>query len=91
MMRPYSLVMRGSNKKMNVHKLSLWYSIIIRLCCVKDTDANPQNYEDVIKQFKTPGERVRYTALLRAMLNSGKKLATDLLNTSKKNEAKATR
>lgn len=88
MMRPYSLVMRGSNKKMNVHKLSLWYSIIIRLCCVKDTDANPQNYADVIKQFKTPGERVRYTALLRAMLNSGKKLATDLLNTSKKNEAR---
>ena len=41
-----------------------------------------------MSQFSTPGERVRYTALLRALLNAGKKQATDLLNTSKKNEAR---
>lgn len=88
MMRPFSLVMRGGTKKMNSHKLSIWYSIIIRLCCVEDVDANPQNYNEVRSRFKTDGERVRYTALLRALLNSGKKQATDLLNTSKKNEAR---
>ena len=39
-------------------------------------------------RFKTPGERVRYTALLRAFLNVGKKEATELLNTSKQNLAR---
>ena len=28
MMRPFSLVMRGGTKKMNSHKLSIWYSIV---------------------------------------------------------------
>ena len=88
MMRPFSLVMRGGQKKMNSHKLSIWYSIVIRLCCVDDVKSNPQNYNEVMSQFSTPGERVRYTALLRALLNAGKKQATDLLNTSKKNEAR---
>lgn len=87
-MRPFSLVMRGGQKKMNSHKLSIWYSILIRLCCVENVKANPQNYNEVISQFKTDGEKVRYTALLRALLNAGKKQATDLLNTSKKNEAR---
>ena len=87
-MRPFSLVMRGGQKKMNSHKLSIWYSIVIRLCCVDDVKSNPQNYNEVMSQFSTPGERVRYTALLRALLNAGKKQATDLLNTSKKNEAR---
>ena len=84
MMRPFSLVMRGGQKKMNSHKLSIWYSIVIRLCCADDVKSNPQNYVKTLEQFKTPGERVRYTALL----NAGKKQATDLLNTSKKNEAR---
>jgi len=86
-MRPFSLAFDG-NKKMHAHKLSIWYSIIIRLCCVEDVKSNPQNYNAVRSQFKTPGERVRYTALLRALINAGKKQATDLLNTSKKNEAR---
>ena len=73
---------------MNSHKLSVWYSIVIRLCCVDDIKANTSNYNEVMKRFKTPGERVRYTALLRAFLNAGKKQATGLLNTSKKNEAR---
>ena len=41
-----------------------------------------------MSRFDTPGERVRYQALLRALLNAGKKQTTDLLNTSKKNEAR---
>ena len=84
----FSLVMRGGQKKMNSHKLSIWYSIVIRLCCADDVKSNPQNYVKTLEQFKTPGERVRYTALLRMLLNAGKKQATDLLNTSKKNEAR---
>lgn len=87
-MRPFSLVVRNGTKKMVPHKLSIWYSIVIRLCCVEDVKTNPQNYKAVLDQFSTPGEKVRYTALLRALLNSGKKQATDLLNTSKKNEAR---
>ena len=88
MMRPFSLAMRGTSKKMNSHKLSVWYSIIIRLCCVDDIKSNTSNYNEVMARFTTPGERVRYTALLRALLNAGKKQATDLLNTSRKNEAR---
>ena len=88
MMRPFSLEMRGTSKKMNSHKLSVWYSIVIRLCCVDDIKSNTSNYNDVMARFKTPGERVRYTALLRALLNAGKKQATSLLNTSKKNQAR---
>jgi len=41
-----------------------------------------------MESFKTPGARVRYTALLRAFINAGKKMSTDLLNTSKKNLAR---
>ena len=60
-------------------------SIIIRLCCVQDKAANELNYEVVMSKFNTPGERVRYTSLLRALLNVGKKEATELLNTSREN------
>ena len=88
MMRPYSLAIKGGKKKIHVHKLSIWYSIILHFCCPADTDKNSHNYNDVIKRFKTPGEKARYNALLRAMINSGKKQATGLLNTSKKNEAR---
>lgn len=88
MMRPFSLVMKQGSRKLNSHKLSIWYSIVIKLCCAEAIKSNPQNYYEVLKQFSTPGERVRYTALLRAFLNAGKKQATDLLNTSKKNEAR---
>ena len=88
MMRPFSVVVGGATKKMNSHKLSVWYSIVVKLCCVDDKKANKQNYEDMMSKLQTPGERVRYTALLRAFLNVGKKQATGLLNTSKKNEAR---
>jgi hypothetical protein len=87
-MRPYSVMVRNGKKKMNSNKLSTWYSIIIRLCCVEDTKANTSNYNEVMGRYKTPGERVRYTALLRALLNAGKKQATELLNSSKKNESR---
>jgi len=88
MMRPFSITMKAGKKKMNAHKLSVWYSIVIRLCCIDDIKSNTSNYEEVMHKYKTPGERVRYTAMLRALLNAGKKQATDLLNTSKKNEAR---
>jgi DNA-directed RNA polymerase beta' subunit len=41
-----------------------------------------------MSKLSTPGERVRYTALLRAFLNTGKREATSLLNTSKENLAR---
>ena len=85
MMRRFSLVKEGTSTKMNTNKLSIWYSIIIRLCCVEDDKKNSSNYKTVMDMFKTPGERVRYTALLRALINVGKKQSTELLNTSKKN------
>ena len=90
MMRPFSLMYNTKDGKtqMGTHKLSTWYSIIIRFCCVEDKRSNDLNYEDVMNNLKTPGERVRYTALLRALLNAGKKEATELLNTSKENLAR---
>lgn len=88
MMRPFTLGVINKKKVMGSHKLSTWYSIIIRLCCVEDKKSNDLNYKEVISRFSTPGERVRYTALLRAMINSGKKIATELLNTTKENLAR---
>ena len=88
MMRPFTLAIKDGKKVMGSHKLSIWYSIIIRLCCVEDSKDNDLNYNEVISKFNTPGERVRYTALLRALLNTGKKEATELLNTSKENLAR---
>lgn len=87
-MRPFTLAVKDGKKVMGSHKLSIWYSIIIRLFCVEDKKANDLNYEEVISKFTTPGEKVRYTALLRALLNTGKKEATELLNTSKENLAR---
>lgn len=88
MMRPYSVIVKNGSKKANSNKLTIWYSMIARLCCVTDIKANQMNYEEVTSQFKTDGEVVRYTALLRSLINAGKKQVTDLLNTSKKNEAR---
>lgn len=88
-MRPFNLVIQGKfTKKMTISPLSIWYSIVARLCSPDVVENNPQNIDEVLSQFKTPGERVRYIALLRALLNSGKKQATELLNTSKKNKAR---
>ncbi len=88
MMRPFTLTNKGGKRVMGSHRLSIWYSIIIHFCCVEAKKSNSLNYEDVMNSFETPGERVRYTALLRAFLNVGKKEATSLLNTSKKNFAR---
>ena len=87
MMRPFGYSIKNGKKLQVSHKLSVWYSAIIRLCCVQD-DQGPENYEKVMKSMSTPGERVRYTALLRALLNVGKSEATELLNTSKDNLAR---
>lgn len=88
MMRPFNITRIGGKSNMITHKLSIWYSIVIRLCCPEADEKNNQNYNQVMSRFKTPGERVRYTALLRALLNSGRKQTTALLNTSKKNQAR---
>ena len=88
MMRPFTVGIKNGSKVMGTHKLSTWYSLIIRFCCVEDRKSNDLNYEEVMKRFQTDGEKVRYTALLRAFLNAGKKEATELLNTSKENLAR---
>ena len=88
MMSPFTLTIKDGKRIMGSHKLSIWYSDIISLCCVEDKKSNQVNYEDTISKFATPGERVRYTALLRAFLNTGKKEATELLNTTKENLAR---
>lgn len=88
MMRPFGYAIKGGKKLQVSHKLSIWYGIIIRLCCPQDEEAGAVNYDKVMESLKTPGERVRYTALLRALLNVGKKEATQLLNTSKENLAR---
>ena len=84
-MRPFTVTIQGGKRVLGSHRMSIWYSAIIRLCCPQDKAANELNYDVVMSKFKTPGERVRYTALLRALLNVGKKEATELLNTSKEN------
>jgi len=87
-MRPFTLGVKDGKKVMGSHKLSVWCGILMRLCCVEAKKSNDLNYEEVMSRFKTPGERVRYTALLRALINTGKKEATELLNTSKENLAR---
>ena len=89
MLRPFTLAYKDGKRLMGSHKLSIWYSAIIWLCCREDKKtADGLNYDEVMSRLGTPGERVRYTALLRAFLNSGKREATQLLNTSKENLAR---
>lgn len=83
--RPFTPTIQAGKRVLISNRMSIWYSAIIRLCCPQDRAANEQNYDVVMSKFKTPGERVRYTALLRALLNVGKKESTELLNTSKEN------
>ena len=88
-MRPFTLAYKDGKKMMGTHKLSLLYSAIIWLCCPDDKKtADGLNYETVMSKLESPGERVRYTALLRAFLNATLKQATELLNTSKENLAR---
>lgn len=87
-MRPIAFSVIGGQKKISVPKLTSWYSVVVRLCGSKDKGENTLSYEKVINQFKTPGERVKYTALLRALINTGKRAATELLNSSKQNLAR---
>jgi hypothetical protein len=86
MMRPFGYQIKNGKKLEVSHKLSVWYQAIIRLCCAQcDTT---ENIEKVLASFSTPGEKVRYIALLRALLNVGKAEATELLNSSKDNLAR---
>lgn len=87
-MRPFRVARGAGKTNLVIHKLSIWYSLLIRFCCADANVGNKQNYNEVMSRFKTPGERVRYTALLRALINSGKRQVTQLLNTSKKNKSR---
>lgn len=87
MMRPFHISRPSGEAKMNVHKLSTLYSIIIRFCCAENTEGS-NNYNSVMESIKEPGVKAKYVAILRAFINSGKKVATNLLNSSKENYAR---
>lgn len=78
----------GKNKKAILPRITIWYQIIVRFCCREDEEANSNNFDKVMARLNTPGEKARYVALLRALINSGKRITTDLLNTSKENLAR---
>lgn len=85
MIRPFTVEIKNGKKILGSHPISIFYSMLVRLCCNEDAFANELRYEEVMKKLKTPSKQVRYTALLRALINAGKKEATDLLNSSKDN------
>lgn len=89
-MRPPVLIPKPGAKRpeIGLDKLSVWYRTILTLCCAANRDGNSSNYNLVMKRFKTPAERVGYTALLRALLRVGNSEASSLLNTSKENLAR---
>lgn len=87
-MRPPSFTKINGRKSLGVHKMTVWYQIVLRLCCSANYDAKDYNYDLVMKRLKSPAERVGYTALLRALLSYGRKETTELLNTSKENLAR---
>lgn len=88
MMRPFQVRKIDGEKKLNLPPLTVWYEIVVSFCCAEDKNSNSSNYDEVMSRFKNPGERVKYTALCRALLNAGKREATELLNTSKENLAR---
>lgn len=87
-MRPFSYTVRNGSPEVGIPNLTTWYQIILRFMCPEDTDKNASNYNVVMSQFRTPGERVKYKALLRVMLENGIRQATSLLNSSKQNLAR---
>lgn len=88
-MRPPAIVRINSRSKdKHIPEMTIWYKNVVEFCSIRDTNSSSNNYNRVMKLLSTPGERVKYTALLRAFLNYGKKIATQLLNTSKENLAR---
>lgn len=90
-MRPYTLKRgKGLKKQLVAGPLSNWYSAVIAFCSKVDygDDASECSYPLQMEKMKTPGQRVRYTAMCRAYINSGRKLATELLASSKDNYAR---
>ena len=85
MIRPFTVEVKGGKKLLGSHPMSIFYGMIVRLCCNEDQAAGPLKYDEVMKKLKTPSKQVRYTALLRALINAGKKESTELLNSSKEN------
>lgn len=87
MIRPFTLERqkKKGKKLLHSHSMSIFYSMIVRFCCNDDAAAKTLRFGDVMEKLGTPSKQVRYIALLRALINSGKKEVTDLLNTSKEN------
>lgn len=86
-MRPPRVSRVNGKAKMNVPGLSQWYSLVVRLCC-GDCEVGKKNFNTVLDSIDDVGVKARYIAILRAFLNSGKKIATNLLNSSKENFAR---
>lgn len=87
LMRPPRVSRPGGKAQMNVHPLSQLYSMIVRFCCMEN-DKGAGNFKDAMAACSSPGEKARYLGLLRAFINSGKKLSTNLLKSSKDNFAR---
>ena len=93
-LRPFTFNYKNGKKVPDFHELNNWYRIVILLCCSNNSSAdNNKELEknkllNVLDEFKTPGEKARYIALLRAMLNKGRFWSTKLLKASKENLAR---
>lgn len=92
-LRPFTFNYKGGKKVPDFHELNNWYRLVILFCCANsqnsdDTELEKHGLYGVLDKLETPGEKARYIALLRAMLNKGKYQATELLKTSKENLAR---
>ncbi len=92
-LRPFTFNYINGKKVPDFHELNNWYRLVVLLCCsnlqnTEENEAEKFGFYNVMEQLKTPGERVRYIALLRAMLNKGRFWSTELLKASKDNLAR---
>lgn len=92
-LRPFTFNYKDGKKVPDFHELNNWYRLVILFCCSNNQNSDDKEVEkfgflNVLDKFETPGEKVRYIALLRAMLNKGKYWSTELLKASKENLAR---
>ena len=93
LLRPFTFNYKNGKKVPDFHELNNWYKLVILFCCSNNQNSDDGEIEkfgflSVLDSFKTPGEKARYIALLRAMLNKGKYWSTELLKASKDNLAR---
>lgn len=92
-LRPFTFNYIDGKKVPDFHELNNWYRLVILLCSSSlqgsdDNEGEKFGFYNVMTQLQTPGERVRYIALLRTMLNKGRYWSTELLKASKDNLAR---